>query len=1131
MDIPICGIGGVIIANTGTITINAAKVLNASVPLTINGGATLATNNLQLTLGGNFVNGGSLSAGSSAIVITNTMAAQSIGGFTTTGLVLMSKTAGTATFTGNVNGGGLTINGTGGTLNLGSGLTHTFTGAWTRTNGTLNGGSSLLRIGGSMSGTGGTFTAGSGTVEWYAGGAQTCAGVTYNNLTISGSGTKTLGGDAAVAGTLNLTSGTFAVAGNTLTLNGPTIAGTPVNLSTTSSSSLVFGGTSAGVLIPTSVTDLSGLSITNTSIVTLQSSLTVSGTLNPAGAGLSIGANLLTLNGQINCGSLTGGATSSIIIGGSGSASLSAVTLNNLTVNRAVSLCGNLTIGSTLTLSSGALAVGAYTLTLNGPAIAGTPANLTTTSSSNLIFGGSSSGINIPSSVSNLRDLTINNSNGVTMNSSIMLASNGILTLTNGILQAGTFTLGVSNNSIAAIVNNAGSFVNVSSGSLQRTLAPNLSGTGNNYLFPIGESNNYKAINLIDVNSGSTGPVLNASVNATGATTGDNTSIGPVDPRNWSLINTNSGDFTSASIELYESGLDATKTIGVSSAISGVYSSIGGTSGASSIISPVMLSPGPYFCIGTKIISTFYSYQTGAWNNPETWTLDPSGTLQIGNTVPGSDAIVVILSDRTVTLPGNISSGGLDITINTGGFLDLSTYRFTSTLAALRGQGILRIASAVFPSATVNSFVNAGGGSVEYYNSANFTLVSSQTTYNNLIINAPGIIATQLSNITLNGNLYVKNGTYRINDNAATAKLNLTINGNVTVDNGAVISVGNGVTNPVIGGSGGTAPFLNYYLNFHTVIVKGDFTNNGTVSFTNLNYPIFNAFPPTVSGPTSGAASVYFQGASDNTLTCNGVTTFYNLILNKGTDQTYKLTVNSAAYGNFRLYGANSLATDGAVTSNPKLRKALWIYTGTLILKGSLIVPSLTEGTVANADFYIPENGAFMIDGVDVIVLSTADDYREINVAYSVAAPDNATIGIGTGGYSALNLFGKLQINNGFLSTRESGGIITSSIASGRFIINGGTIDAKQLLSTTGSASYIQSGGLFILRGRFQRTPSAFTSISNLSDVSLTTLNTSRILNGINSSYGSFNLENPNNILQSLGRDNPYLRCYRYCGR
>ncbi len=139
-----------------------------------------------------------------------------------------------------------------------------------------------------------------------------------NNFNVSRN--ITLGADLSINGTLALTAGTFAVAGYTLTLNGPTIAGTPSNLSTTSSSSLVFGGTSAGVLIPTSVTALNGLSITNTSIVTLQSSPTVSGIFNPTGAGLSIGANTLTLNGQINCGTLVGGATSNIIIGGSGSA-------------------------------------------------------------------------------------------------------------------------------------------------------------------------------------------------------------------------------------------------------------------------------------------------------------------------------------------------------------------------------------------------------------------------------------------------------------------------------------------------------------------------------------------------------------------------------------------------------------------------------------------------------------------------------------------------------------------------------------------------------------------------------------------------------------------------------------------
>jgi hypothetical protein len=212
---PFAATGGVIIDNTGTITLNEAKVFNINIPLTINSGATLATNNFQLTFGGNFVNnGGTFTAGSSPIVIANTMATQSIAGFTATGTVSMTKTGGTATFMGNVNGGGLTINGVGGTLGLGSGLTHNFTGTWTRTAGTLAGNSSTLNLGGSLSGTGGTFTAGTGTVNYY-GAAQTIAAVTYNNLIINqSSGSASLGGSITVNGVLTLTNGGITTGSN-----------------------------------------------------------------------------------------------------------------------------------------------------------------------------------------------------------------------------------------------------------------------------------------------------------------------------------------------------------------------------------------------------------------------------------------------------------------------------------------------------------------------------------------------------------------------------------------------------------------------------------------------------------------------------------------------------------------------------------------------------------------------------------------------------------------------------------------------------------------------------------------------------------------------------------------------------
>ena len=953
----------------------------------------------------------------------------------------------------------------------------------------ISAGSTLDARGQNLTVGGTTIVNGTLSFTQNAGGTKTFTGL----VTVNGSWTNTINSPVYFRGGIS-NNGTFTAGTGTYTFNtnNQTISGT----------------------FSISAITVTGVVLTNNATLTVTASLGGTG-------GITQGVNAqLNIGGSSPIATLTASNSGNTVNFSGANQSVNSSSYYNLTISGSgnKTLTGNTSVDGTLTLTAGTLTVGANQITLNGPAIAGTPANLATSNSSSLSLGGSSAGVFVPSSVANLNNLTINNINGVTLNSNIILASGGVLTLSNGILQAGTNTLRVSNtNPSSAIVWTSGSFINVTTGSLERVLAPNLTGTGNNYLFPIGEGDVFKGINLRDVNTGSTGPVLKASVSATGALTGDGITIGAVDPRCWSLINTNGGNFTSARIELYESDLDATKIIGMSAAVAGNYSGIGGSIEPLSILSPVVFNPGPYFCIGT-LLNTYYSYQTGDWNITETWTTDPSGTLQIGSTVPGTNDKVVILTGRTVSLSDDVTTSGLDISIDEGGFLDQTSRRFTNALSAIRGKGTLKLASVNFPSATINTFVDPGGGTTEYNNPVNFILPASQNIYNNLTINTSGSVATQLGNLTLNGNLYIKTGTIKINDNTSTAKLILSINGNVTVDNGAFISVGNGVTNTAIGGTGGTAPFLNYYTNFHTVIIKGDFTNNGTVNFTNLPYPVYNAFPPTVAGATSGAASVYFQGAHDNNLICNGITNFYNLIIDKGTDQTYKLNVNSTSYSNFRLSGANTLEVDGGtVTGNPDVRKALWIRNGTLVLTGQLIIPSLTEGTTGASDYYIPSNGALIIEGVDVAILSTADNYQEINAGYSVSAPDNATIGITTGGASALVIFGKLQIDEGYLSTRESAGIITSSAASGQVVINGGTLDAKQFLSATGSASYTQSGGLLILRGRFRRIPVSYATVADITDVTTATLNTTRAISSTNAGYGTFNLENTGNIYAVSG--------------
>ncbi len=533
----------------------------------------------------------------------------------------------------------------------------------------------------------------------------------------------------------------------------------------------------------------------------------------------------------------------------------------------------------------------------------------------------------------------------------------------------------------------------------------------------------------------------------------------------------------------------------------------------------------------TAILATYYSYQSGNWNNPNTWTFDPGGSTGPVASIPGNDNPVVILSGRIVTLTADVATTNHDLTIKQGGILNQSTYRFTNTLSALRGGGTLQLASAYFPIVTYNTFVTTDGGTTEYKTPGAFDLPAAQNIYFHLTINDNAQIARQVNDLMINGNLTVSRGVFQIN-NASAVRRQLTIKGNVTVESSASITVGTGNTvtgtdAPLTVADGGTAPFLNYYNNeTHRIIVLGDFTNHGTVRFTNQAAPKYDAFT------TTGAATVYFQGSSNNLLTCNGTTDFYNLIVDKGSDQTFKLTVYSNNYPNFRLFGANNSRSANSATANPDIKKALWVRNGTLVLQGLTVIPSLSEGTTvsgtATSHYCIPANGAITLDGTEVIVLSTADDFTEINAAYNLTGGSNALYGIntGSGSVSGLSILGKLQVNNGYLSTRESAGLLYWSYASGQFVLNNGTVDTKQFHNPEGGviglSTFRQTGGTLLLRGRFRNTVS-YTQPAHLATPAL---NTSRAANGINSTagYGTMHISAnaSNGFIMSGGTINVY---------
>ena len=957
--------------------------------------------------------------------------------------------------------------------------------------GVLNLTSGTFRLG--SAGTGTTWpafttnniTAGT-TVEYASGVAQSVSSTpAYQNLTFTGLGTKTLLGNITPAGNLTLIGSTFNL--GTFTANRSAAGGT-LNLDATST--LLIGGTntfpsnyttntlSAGSVVNysgtnqnVSVKSYSNLSLSGSGTKTLLGNITPGGNLTVTGSTFDLGS--FTADRSSAGGTLSLDATSSLLIGST----------NSFPANYATN---TLTAGST---------VNYY----------GTNQNVAANTYSNLIISGG-----------NIKTL---------IGSALV---NGTLTLTSGVFQLSSFDLTFANSIAGAPFGLTKMIETNGAGRLIRS--GNVANESFNMTFPVGSGGYYSPLIISGLPVGGAA-ARSLSVRAVPANAGV---LSNTINKYWDLSATNiTNAVTNAFSFQYNAGeivgdpllfLPYTNTSGSWAVATGP--SLPGSNPAVSTGSPSITG---FWTVGSS--TTYYSYQTGLWDQSSTWTSDPGGTTGPGSTIPGGNDKVVILSGRTVSLQADNNTQNLDITINNGGILDQSTFRFTGALAALRGDGTLKLSSSNFPSATINTFVSTDGGNTEYNQTG--TMSGTQLNYYHLTIRTAGTV-TLTNDITLVGNLNIKQGVFQINDNNA-RRLHIVIGGSVTVDNTGSIAVGTGGTNSQVSPlaiTGATSGFLNYYeLQSHRIQIAGDFTNNGTVKFSNLTFPVYNQLA------SNGFATVYFQGLSDNSLNCNGTTDFYNLVVDKGSDQTFKLTIHSSAYNNFRLFGANTADGSNSLpvtpNGNPNLKKALWIKNGSLVLQGLVAIPSLSEGNTAGAypsDFFIPVNGALVVDGAGVIVLSTADDFTEVNAAYGLAGGSNAAYGINTtGGYSGLANLGKLQVNNGYLSTRESSGLQYYSYASGHFIINGGTVDTKQFHNPEGGAlglvSYTQNGGNLIIRGRLANTINYVTP----TDLSNPLLKTARAGNGIDSNIGIGSFSLNSNAANGFSMSGGTMSVYDVC--
>ncbi len=341
------------------------------------------------------------------------------------------------------------MNATGGILTLASGAgagngTFNITGNFALTAGTIRETSSSTGV---------------GSINFVTSAVHTFA----NSGTLSNS----INFSVAILSTLDL--GTSAVTGGgSFTLNGTmrlgaTDAGGALQLGATggnlrvtgtrtyaSNSSIVYNGAAAQFIgdgFP-SGGDVN-LTINNISNVTLSTSLDIVAlrTLTLTSGNIVIGAQTLTINGTVTgAGGLVGGASSNLVIGGTGNFGTLTFSgtsqLNNFTINRTssglVTLGGSLTILGTLTHTAGLLAVGSNTFTISGAYGPANPDDFSVTSSSTIIIDGSGTlpsdfGFDVGSTA--LGTLTLNRA-------ATTLPTTSSITITNLNLTSGTFSNG-----------------------------------------------------------------------------------------------------------------------------------------------------------------------------------------------------------------------------------------------------------------------------------------------------------------------------------------------------------------------------------------------------------------------------------------------------------------------------------------------------------------------------------------------------------------------------------------------------------------------------------------------------------------------------------------------------------------
>lgn len=420
-----------------------------------------------------------------------------------------------------------------------------------------------------------------------------------------------------------------------------------------------------------------------------------------------------------------------------------------------------------------------------------------------------------------------------------------------------------------------------------------------------------------------------------------------------------------------------------------------------------------YYTFGKiyQSVKTWYSYKDGSWESPLSWSLNATAYLNPSGLTPSTSLSseydnVVVQNGHTITVSGDGHSN-FSLAVEAGAVLNFQLSQGHS-FGMVSGKGKIILYSEVWPTGDFSLFTAPSGGTISYQGSTGFDLTIPRTVNNMEIATAANQSIVLDTDYFLNGNLTIKSGILQFNNDVGAA-VTLWVSNDLNVSTGASI-----VTST-----------LNVR---NRLFVRGNLSNNGTMRFTNRTAPIYG------SDATDGITDVYFDYPSRNqTIALFGVSDFYKIIVNKGSDDTYEAFFYAGEPTYFRLLGRSN-QEGGGTPPNRSILAAFSLQAGTARLGTNISLPFL----ITSNNYDIDSDARLWLDGGSISNPSTSN---------------------------AIVVYGTLQVSSGNLEVRSHEGITIRETGTVR--IQGGSTLANiirtSVISGIHRGAYEQTGGTVVV--------------------------------------------------------------------